>query len=110
LLVASVERAQEMGINWWESDPTLSSNAHSLERENRELRDRLERLERRAGLPAPEEGEEVILQEEHHEEVVEDADGEREETVKESKREEVVEAKEGGSGTRSKGKRKSSRG
>ena len=24
LLVASVERAQEMGINWWESDPTLS--------------------------------------------------------------------------------------
>ena len=21
LLVASVERAQEMGINWWESDP-----------------------------------------------------------------------------------------
>src|SRR3954449_179498 len=34
LLVASVERAQEMGINWWESDPTLSSHARSLEREN----------------------------------------------------------------------------
>ena len=24
LLVASVERAKEMGINWWEADPTLS--------------------------------------------------------------------------------------
>jgi len=111
LLVASVERAQEMGINWWESDPTLTSNAQSLERENRELRDRLERLERRAGLPTPKEGEEVILKEEHHEEVVEDVDGEREETVKESTHEEIIEAEEGGSGTRSRGKkRKSSRG
>src|SRR5437588_4122885 len=25
LLIASVERAREMGINWWESDPTLSA-------------------------------------------------------------------------------------
>src|SRR4051794_26793927 len=47
LLVASVERAQEMGINWWEGDPALSSGAKELEQENRELRDRLERLERR---------------------------------------------------------------
>ena len=38
LLVASVERAQEMGINWWETDPTLSSNGKELEQENRELR------------------------------------------------------------------------
>src|SRR4051812_31485578 len=34
LLVASVERAQEMGINWWESDPALSSKAQELEEEN----------------------------------------------------------------------------
>ena len=27
LLVASVERAREMGIDWWESDPSLSSAA-----------------------------------------------------------------------------------
>ena len=27
LLVASVERAKEMGIDWWESDPSLSSAA-----------------------------------------------------------------------------------
>ena len=57
LLVASVERAQEMGINWWESDPALSGNAKELEKENRDLQARLERLEKRAGLPAPREGE-----------------------------------------------------
>ena len=27
LLVASVDRAREMGIDWWESDPMLSSAA-----------------------------------------------------------------------------------
>ena len=95
LLVASVERAQEMGINWWESDPTLSANAKELEQENRDLRARLDRLEKVAGLPAPREGEEVIVEEERHEEVVEDRDGEREEKVEESHREEVVEAKDG---------------
>src|SRR5215213_5101308 len=70
LLVASVERAQEMGINWWESDPTLSANARELEEENEDLRERLERLEEMAGLPAPEPGEEVVV-EATHEEVVE---------------------------------------
>jgi hypothetical protein len=46
LLVASVDRAREMGINWWESDPRLSRGAEQLEAENHELRDRVERLER----------------------------------------------------------------
>ncbi len=62
LLVASVERAQEMGINWWESDPSLSSRAQELEDENDELRERLERLEEVAGLPAPRAGEEVEVE------------------------------------------------
>ena len=87
LLVASVERAQEMGINWWESDPTLSTGAKELEEENRDLRERLDRLERLAGLPAPQEGEEVVF-EEFREEVI-DADGESE--VTESSHEEVIE-------------------
>ncbi len=39
LLVCSVDRAQEMGINWWESDPQLSGKAKELESENRDLRD-----------------------------------------------------------------------
>jgi hypothetical protein len=51
LLVASVDKAMEMGINWWESDPYLSSNAYRLEEENRLLQDRLSRLEERLEIP-----------------------------------------------------------
>ncbi len=45
LVVASVDRAKEMGIDWWERDPTLSSGHRELEDENRRLRERLEALE-----------------------------------------------------------------
>lgn len=45
LLIASVDRAREMGIDWWEHDPTLSSRALDLAEENRQLRARLEELE-----------------------------------------------------------------
>jgi hypothetical protein len=74
LLIASVERAQEMGINWWESDPKLSSRAEQLEKENDDLRDRLERLERVAGLPAPRPGEEVEVETRSREVVEEDGE------------------------------------
>ena len=46
LLVASVERAREMGIDWWESDPSLSSGAKQLAAENKTLRERIARLEK----------------------------------------------------------------
>jgi gas vesicle protein GvpA/GvpJ/GvpM family len=55
LLIASVDRAREMGINWWEGDPSLQrlgsgeSGGNQLEQENRELRERLDRLERQLG-------------------------------------------------------------
>jgi hypothetical protein len=45
LLIASVDRAREMGIDWWEHDPELSGGAKRLVEENRELRSRLEELE-----------------------------------------------------------------
>jgi hypothetical protein len=46
LLVASVDKAREMGIDWWESDTSLSSNARKeLETENHDLRERVARLE-----------------------------------------------------------------
>ncbi|MEU3979225.1 gas vesicle protein [Streptomyces sp. NPDC026672] len=47
LIVASVDKAKEMGIDWWESDPALSSRARrdELARENAELKERLARLE-----------------------------------------------------------------
>jgi len=46
LLIASVDKAMEMGINWWQQDPYLSSNAKEtrLGNENRILKNRLERL------------------------------------------------------------------
>ena len=91
LLVASVERAQEMGINWWESDPSLSSKAQELEEENEDLRSRLERLEEVAGLPAPRPGEEVVVETRHREVVKEEPGGETEERVAEEHREDVVE-------------------
>ena len=49
LLIASADTAQAMGIDWWKSDSSLSSNARALEDENRELRERVERLERMIG-------------------------------------------------------------
>jgi hypothetical protein len=83
LLVASVERAQEMGINWWESDPSLSSHAKELEEENEDLKARLERLEERIGLPPAEPGEEVVVETRTREVVEEDAGGERREVSRE---------------------------
>ncbi|MFF9506898.1 gas vesicle protein [Streptomyces sp. NPDC014724] len=54
LLVASVDKAKEMGIDWWEHDPSLSSRAHdgyrTLSDENRRLRAEIEAL-REAGEP-----------------------------------------------------------
>jgi gas vesicle protein GvpA/GvpJ/GvpM family len=91
LLVASVERAQEMGINWWESDPSLSSKAQELEEENEDLRSRLERLEKVAGLPAPRPGEEVVVETRHREVVEEEPGGETEAQAAEEYREDVVE-------------------
>ncbi|MFA8436676.1 MAG: gas vesicle protein GvpJ [Marinifilaceae bacterium] len=47
LLVASVDKAMEMGINWWQEDSYLSSRAKEkeLEKDNAELKERLEKLE-----------------------------------------------------------------
>lgn len=45
LVVASVDKAKEMGIDWWERDPTLSSGHSELEKENKRLRERLAALE-----------------------------------------------------------------
>jgi gas vesicle protein GvpA/GvpJ/GvpM family len=57
LLVASVDRAREMGIDWWENDPSLSSKARKeLESENQDLRARLERLESAVALEEPRDG------------------------------------------------------
>ncbi|WP_407548175.1 gas vesicle protein [Streptomyces sp. Pv4-95] len=67
LLVASVDKAKEMGIDWWEHDPSLSSRARApqqvsdarapaaggdaLAEENAQLRAELAELRTVAGLP-----------------------------------------------------------
>jgi Gas vesicle protein len=57
LIVASIDKAKEMGIDWWETDPALNRASGALAEENRRLRARLDRLER--GLAAPEAAPEV---------------------------------------------------
>lgn len=52
LVVASVDRAKEMGIDWWERDPTLSSGHGELEAENERLRERIAALEQAQTRPA----------------------------------------------------------
>jgi hypothetical protein len=46
LLIASVDKAQEIGINWWQSDPALSAQNRELRIQRDELEERLERIER----------------------------------------------------------------
>lgn len=46
LLIATVDKAKEMGINWWETDPKLSARAQDLEAENLALLARIEALEK----------------------------------------------------------------
>ena len=54
LIVASIDKAQEIGIDWWRSDPALSSQAKQLEKENAQLKTRLDRVEDHLrSLPAP---------------------------------------------------------
>ncbi|MEV6324481.1 gas vesicle protein [Nocardia sp. NPDC051787] len=52
LVIASLETAKAVGIDWWETDPWLNSKAralqrqdHDLELENRQLRERIAELE-----------------------------------------------------------------
>lgn len=52
LIVASVDKAKEIGLDWWESDPYLTSKANdnntkALEDENKRLNERLELLEKK---------------------------------------------------------------
>ena len=46
LLIASADKAREMGIDWWQNDPFLSgANGQG------KLEERLRKLEEKAGLP-----------------------------------------------------------
>src|SRR3989440_3315665 len=55
LVIASLETARDVGINWWENDPWFSAESSNgsgnseLEAENRRLRDRVRELESGGG-------------------------------------------------------------
>jgi hypothetical protein len=45
LLISSVDKAREIGINWWENNPHFNSQASSLIEANHKLMERVENLE-----------------------------------------------------------------
>ncbi|HEY9753975.1 MAG TPA: gas vesicle protein [Oculatellaceae cyanobacterium] len=46
LLVCSVDKAREIGVDWWQSDPALSSKAREqIDSENKVLKERIAELE-----------------------------------------------------------------
>ena len=46
LLVCSIDKAEQIGLNWWRYDTNLTTRAERAEAENVELRERLSELER----------------------------------------------------------------
>ena len=55
LLVCSIDKAEQIGLNWWKFDSALSGSTERarLDRENQELRERIETLEARLSQLAP---------------------------------------------------------
>lgn len=45
LLVCSIDKAQEIGLDWWRQDPNLSVGARRLALENETLREQIRLLE-----------------------------------------------------------------
>jgi Gas vesicle protein len=48
LLVASVDKAKEIGMDWWEKDPYFSSKGKLEDKDTALLEERIERLEKLA--------------------------------------------------------------
>ena len=54
LLIASVDKAKELGIDWWETNPFLSSKAKANGEQREQLNalnERIEKLERNVAEP-----------------------------------------------------------
>ena len=63
LLVCSIDKAEQIGLNWWRYDTNLTTRAARAEAENVELRERLSELEleiRKLGASAAGRGEKVL--------------------------------------------------
>jgi hypothetical protein len=54
LLVCSIDKAEQIGLDWWRHDPNLSVAAHKLSLENEALREQVRLLEAKVdALAAP---------------------------------------------------------
>lgn len=54
LIVCSIDKAEQIGLDWWKYDRHLSPGREAIVRENMELRQQLQALERRvAALARP---------------------------------------------------------
>lgn len=63
LLVCSIDKAEQIGLNWWRYDTNLTTRAERAEAENVELRERLSELEqeiRKLGAAARVAGKEPV--------------------------------------------------
>jgi hypothetical protein len=63
LLVCSIDKAEQIGLNWWRYDTNLTTRAERAEAENVELRERLSELEqeiRKLGAAARDAGDEPV--------------------------------------------------
>ncbi len=63
LLVCSIDKAEQIGLNWWRYDTNLTTRAERAEAENVELRERLSELEqeiRKLGAAARDAGNEPV--------------------------------------------------
>jgi hypothetical protein len=47
LMVCSIDKAEQVGLDWWKHDRHLSQGTQALAAENEELREQIRRLERR---------------------------------------------------------------
>ena len=47
LIVCSIDKAEQIGLDWWKHDRHLSAGSQALAAENEELREQIKRLERR---------------------------------------------------------------
>lgn len=60
LLICSVDKALEMGLDWWSGNPAFDSRARQSALQAPGLEDRLRRLEARLDMPEPAAGESII--------------------------------------------------
>jgi hypothetical protein len=53
LLVCSIDKAEQIGLNWWRSDPRLTNTAAPTVAGVQQLEERLDRIERHLAQLAP---------------------------------------------------------